>query len=1195
MSSKKIKGITIEIGGDTSKLGKALQEAQTNSSSLQKELKQVERLLKFNPDNVELITQKQKILNDVIAETKKKLDVLKAAEKDVVKEFEAGKISEEQLRGFQREIIQTESKLKNFQSKLEETNKALNGTEKATFDARTSFDKLKDTIAEQESKLSTLRKEYANVVLEQGKNSSEAKELAKHIVSLNAELQENKQKLEQAERAANDLGAGLTGAGKGAKQAEGGFTILKGAIANLASKAIELAIGKIKDLVQNLFELSEATEEYRLMQAKLSGSAETFGYDIDFVKEKYKEFYSYLSDDQMATNAITNLEGMGVSTETVSKAADAAISVWTAYGDSIPIESLTESINESSQVAKVTGNLVDALIWAGISEDDFNAKLEKCNSTQERADLIAQTLNSTYSESKAKFDETSSSIIESNRAQLELKETQAQLGEAMQPVNTALTEMKNESLAKLVPIVEEGADAFLKLKDWMDEGSEAANVAKAALKGVGTAAGIAATALGGMLIVKTVSAAMKAAQAAMTGLNIAMSVNPIVLIVSVIAGLVVAFISLWNSSEKFRKFWIELWEKIKSTTESVVDGIVKFFTETIPNAFNDFVEGCKNLGQSIIDFFVNLPTTISDALSSLFETVATKTGEIGQEVSGFFSSLPETIQSAFSTLLENVKKWLSDTVEAVVNFFTDLPNKIQSAFTTVIEKVTEFGSNLLTAVSEAIPQVIEKIVYVFQNLPELLGYALGLALGTVVKWIGSLVMLVITEFPKVVSAIVEFFMQLGTDIWNALTTAYNSVSQWVSDMVSKALELGGQFLETVVSFFAQIPTKILEFTTTVLTGIATFVTDMVTKAAELGTQFLTAIVTFFAELPTRIWEFLTSTVNSVGQWASEMIAKAIETGSQFVNNVISFLLELPGKVNNFLLDVMYFIADFQRNMAQKALETGQQFLQNIIQFLQELPSRVSQFLQNAISFSIQFAREFPRKAYEAARDFLNNVVNFVKDLPSKVWNFLNEAISRATTFVSKMGSKAAEAGRNFLSNIVTELSKIPSRVVSIGADIIRGLWNGIQSMVGWLGQQVTGFIGGFIQGFKDGLGIASPSKVMRDEIGKWLPSGVAEGIKEEEDAPVSAFKDMQERILDEAADFNGVNFKTGLDSTFGSMTSVSFSTMLTSVYNLLSNYLPQIANAQHEIYLDSGELVGATINKIDGSMGTLSVLKERGV
>lgn len=1017
-----------------------MQDSEKQTQQLQRELKEVDRLLKFNPDNVDLIRQKQELLTKAIDETSKKLNILKDAEKDVIAQFERGDIGEEQLRAFQREIIQTDSKLTNLRAKLEQVNSTLEDTDKTTTDTRNSFEKLKDTISDQESELSSLRKEYSNIVLEQGKSSQEAQDLAKRILSLNDELQDNKRKLSDAEQAANDLGNEYKEAGDSAKTAEGGFTILKGALANLASDAIQGAISKIQEFVQSLFELSEATEEYRLMQAKLSGSAQTFGYDIDFVREKYKEFYSYLGDDQAATNAITNLEGMGASTETVSKSAEAAIAVWTAYGDSIPIESLTESINESSQVAKVTGVLADALNWAGISEDDFNAKLETCNSTQERADLIAQTLNDRYGESKTRFDEMSGSILDSNKAQLELKDTQAQLGQALEPVNTALTEMKNDSLGKLVPIVETCADAFLKFKNWLDEGGTAATIAQAALVGLGTAAGVAATAFGGMLIIKTVTAAINAAKVAMAALNITMSLNPIGLVVAAIAGLVAAFVTLWNKSEEFRDFWTGLWDTIKTAAGNVLDAIVNFFTQTVPEAFNSFVETCKNLGQSIADFF------------------------------------------------------------------TSLPERISTAFSNVVTSISEWATNMINTVITTVPQIVDSIVNFFTDLPYKIGYALGYVLGTIVKWITDCINTVITNFPLFVSSIVNFFTQLGTDIWNALTTAYNNVVQWVSNMIAKAVEVGSQFLQNVVSFFTQ--------------------------------------------LPSQIWAFLQTAWTNVSTWVSQMVQKAIEAGSQFVQNVISFI--------------------------------------------QNLPQNVWNFLQRTISNAQNFVTQFMTKAKEAGTQFLNNVVSFIQQLPSKVWRFLTDAISKAGQFVSQMGSKAKEAGTQFLDNIVSTLSSIPSKVVSIGEDIVRGIWSGIQNMVDWIGKQISGFVSGILGGFKSALGIASPSKVMRDQIGKWIPAGVAEGIVENEDEPVQAFENMQKNLLDTAVDVNGLNFNSRLDSTFGG-SNASFTATLISMYNLLSNYLPKLLDKQQEIYWDSGELIGATINRIDAGMGKLNTLKARGV
>ena len=139
---------------------------------------------------------------------------------------------------------------------------------------------------------------------------------------------------------------------------------------------------------------------------------------------------------------------------------------------------------------------------------------------------------------------------------------------------------------------------------------------------------------------------------------------------------------------------------------------------------------------------------------------------------------------------------------------------------------------------------------------------------------------------------------------------------------------------------------------------------------------------------------------------------------------------------------------------------------------------------------------------------MNNVVSFVQKLPSKVWGFLTKAISKAGQFASQMGAKAKEAGQRFLNDITKKLSEIPERVVSIGGDIVRGIWDGITGSWDWIVGKISEFCGGIVGGFKAALGIASPSKVMRKEIGRFLPEGLALGIADKTKTAVNAMKDM---------------------------------------------------------------------------------------
>lgn len=550
MASKAIRGITVEIGGDATKLGKALDSSERNTRSLQGELRQVEKLLQFDPSNTELLAQKQAILTDAVNETTQKLKILKDAEEQVVNQFKNGDIGEDQLRAFQREIIKTESELDGFKRKL-------NGTE----------DDIKDV-------------------------------------------------------------------GKSAEQSSDGFTVMKGALADLVSKAISSAVSAIGDFLNSLMELSEATEEYRTMQAKLEGSANTFGYSVDFANSKYQEFYKYLGDDQMATNAITNLMGLGTSTENLSKLAEGATAVWASYGDSIPIESLTESMNETIKVGKVTGTFADTINWCQESnvklnealsgnkkaqkayndalkeglpvEDAFNEALAKITNEQERADVVAQFLNSTYGESKKAYDDLNKSVIDTNESELKLKDTQAQLGETMTPVNNALTDMKNQALQAITPLVETLANAFMNLYHWLQENPTVMKI----LTAVAIALATAFTILAGALAIQGI---IMGVTKAIAFLNTTILANPIVLIVAAIAGLVAAFIYLWKNCEGFRNFFIKMWDSIKVGVKAVVEWF-KSLPEKFKTIFNNVVSSVVNGFKSLPSKLLNIGKNIVQGL-----------------------------------------------------------------------------------------------------------------------------------------------------------------------------------------------------------------------------------------------------------------------------------------------------------------------------------------------------------------------------------------------------------------------------------------------------------------------------------------------------------------------------------------------------------------------------------------------------
>ena len=462
-------GPVIGIDGEKEyrkQINQIIQQAKT----LDAEMKAVTSSFDGQTDSQKKLTAQSESLTKQIENQQKRIDLLQQMTDKAAQKY--GEADTRTLK-WRQAVADATTALNKMKSELSQVNQELEETNSAS--GTSHLERLTGVIQDQEKELEKLKVAYQEAVLAKGRDSQEAQDAARKIQSLSTDLKENKTDMQQLAREADSLAGELDDTGTAAQNAGDGFTIMKGTIADLASSGIQSALGGIKDMATSVLDLGDATREHRSMMLKMEGSAQTFGYEMDFVTQKYQEFYRYLGDDQMAVNAITNLTGMRVSTDTVSQAAEAAIAVWASYGDSITIESLTESINESSQVAQVTGVLADALNWAGISEDDFNTKLQSLSSTQERADLIAQTLNDTYGESKDWYDENAQSMLDTNDAQRELMDTQSDMADDVDELNVELDRLKTDALEALMPVIEDVVGAISDAVNWfnnLDDGTK---------------------------------------------------------------------------------------------------------------------------------------------------------------------------------------------------------------------------------------------------------------------------------------------------------------------------------------------------------------------------------------------------------------------------------------------------------------------------------------------------------------------------------------------------------------------------------------------------------------------------------------------------------------------------------------------------------------------------------------------------
>lgn len=584
MASKTIKGLTVEIGGDTTKLGKALENVEKKSSNLSSELGQINKLLKLDPTNTELLAQKQKVLADAVENTEEKLDTLKEAEKQVQKQFEKGEASEEQVRALQREIIATEKKLNSYKSAVKETAAAV--------------DKL-------------------------GDNSDKAAD----------DVEDLAEKEDKAEKESEDLGSSLDGTLSGG---------LKG-VAALAAAAATAIIGTV-----------EATQEYRNAMGRLDTAFQSAEHSSEAAKKTYKELQSIMGDTDTAVEASTLLAQFCDNEEELAEMTNTLAGVYARFPDSLPVEALVESANETMRTGQIAGNLADALNWAAAegenfgvtlkantaeneewnkaveeaasAEDYFNLALQECSDEQERQQLIMDTLNRLYGAAGTQYKKTNKAVIEANKANEDWTATMAEVGEEVQPVVTELKKFGTTLLKDAQEPIEDTAEfisddllpALLDMGKWVKKNGP---FIKNTLIGItATLVAYKTACIATEVAHKGLKGAIMATTVAQKTLNLAQKASPIGLMTTAVIG-AVGLVSA-----------LTLYAKQANTTSKEVNVLTEEEKELIQatneagEAFREQMEASKKSSQEILSQMGYV-----EDLAKELETLADSSGKVKEE------------------------------------------------------------------------------------------------------------------------------------------------------------------------------------------------------------------------------------------------------------------------------------------------------------------------------------------------------------------------------------------------------------------------------------------------------------------------------------------------------------------------------------------------------------------------------------
>lgn len=438
-----------------------------------------------------------------------------------------------------------------------------------------------------------------------------------------------------------------------------------------------------------LLALGPATAEYRKEQAKLNAAFESAGASTEVAKETYNDLYRVLGDSGVATEAAAHLAKLTTEEKALSEWTNICQGVYATFGDSIPIEGLTEAVNHTSKLGEVQGSLADALEWAGITVDDFNAQLAECSTEAEREKLIRETLNGIYDEAATNYEKTAADTLAQNEAQAKLQATMATLGETVAPLVTAFTSFANDALAAVTPYIQQLAEQYGPvLQEVLGKVAESLGTALGFLTehwdilvGVAAVIGGIATAIGIYNAVAAIKAAMDAAQVTTLGALIAayaaqaaamiVAIAPYLLIVAAIAAVIAIIVLCIKHWDKIVEWTKKAWESIKDAVAKGVESVVNFFSKII--------NWVKDNWQGLLLLIVN-------PFAGAFKLAYDNCESFRNKVNTVFNAIKDGIKNALTT----AKNTVTNIFDGIKTGISNSINKAKDSVKTAIDKIKGF-------------------------------------------------------------------------------------------------------------------------------------------------------------------------------------------------------------------------------------------------------------------------------------------------------------------------------------------------------------------------------------------------------------------------------------------------------------------------------------------------------------------------
>ena len=792
------------------------------------------------------------------------------------------------------------------------------------------------------------------------------------------------------------------------------------------------------------FGLAEETREARENMGKLETSFTTAGHSAEDAKNTYTELYGVLGDDGQATEAAAHLAKLTTNEKELSDWTNICTGVYATFGDSLPIEGLTEAANETAKTGSITGNLADALNWAGVSEDDFQASLDACTSEQERQALITSTLNGLYSEAADKYREVNGDIIDAQKATANLNSAMAALGAIAEPIITKLKQLAAELLQEITPFVELIGKGLT-----------------GALSGAESAAEDFTDGLLGMVTF----AIEKLTEMLPTFLEFAVK-----MIANIATGIAQSLPTLVPSLVQLVTDIVQvLIDNIPLLIDAalqLVTGLAEGIINAIPVLVPSLVQLVTDIVQVLID---NIPLLIDAAL----QLVTGLAEGIINAIPVLVAALPQLITSLIDGLLSAIPQIIQAGIDLLTALITALPEII----TTIVEAIPQIIEGIITALTENIPLIIQAGIDLLVALIQALPQIITTIVQAIPQIISGIVNALIGNIDQIIMAGVQLFVALIQNLPTIIVEIVKAVPQIVSGIVQAFASLGGEMInaganllhglwEGISGAASWLWEKVSGWASSLVSGIKDFfgIHSPSTVFAEIGGNMADGVGVGFADNMGGVEGDMTAAMGGAGALTAAEAVNAVNNG------IIANIEGLSGAVNAIVERVITGLTA----QAQRFNQAGQDFDKNIasgmVAGIVQITQKVPQIAQSIITAFTAQHQKFVTEGTNIDKSIAQGMIAGIPQITGKVAQIIQPVITALRSYVSQF----TEAGE----------------------EMVRGIWQGFQNMSGWLESRVRSMMRDIVAAVEEEMDINSPSKVFA-RIGSYMAQGLGEGFTRE--------------------------------------------------------------------------------------------------